>query len=119
MGLWSSIITVTLFSIAVIVIDEIIHARRRKRREREGGRRASGTLLGSASDALLLLVLDGFDDEALDIVRPRLSAPSRTASCMGARKSARIASDSRSEKGPFSYMDADACHTLLTKLGAT
>jgi len=36
MGLWSSIITVTLFSIAVIVIDEIIHARRRKRREREG-----------------------------------------------------------------------------------
>jgi hypothetical protein len=36
MGLWQSIITVTLFSIAVIVIDEIIHARRRRRREREG-----------------------------------------------------------------------------------
>ncbi len=40
MGLWSSIITVTAFSIAVIVIDEIIHARRRKRREREGAARA-------------------------------------------------------------------------------
>jgi hypothetical protein len=39
MGLWSSIITVTVFSIAVIVIDEIIHARRRKRREREGAAR--------------------------------------------------------------------------------
>ena len=39
MGLWSSVITVTLFSIAVIVIDEIIHARRRKRREREGAAR--------------------------------------------------------------------------------
>jgi len=39
MGLWSSIITVTLFSIAVIVIDEIIHARRRKRRAREGAAR--------------------------------------------------------------------------------
>jgi chloramphenicol 3-O-phosphotransferase len=37
MTLWQSIITVTLFSIAVVVIDEIIHARRRKRREREGG----------------------------------------------------------------------------------
>ncbi len=37
MGLWQSVITVTLFSFAVIVIDEIIHARRRKRREKEGG----------------------------------------------------------------------------------
>jgi hypothetical protein len=36
MGLWQSVITVTLFSIAVIVIDEIIHARRRRKREREG-----------------------------------------------------------------------------------
>jgi hypothetical protein len=36
MGLWQSIITVTLFSVAVIVIDEIIHARRRRKREREG-----------------------------------------------------------------------------------
>jgi len=37
MTLWTSIIIVTLFSIAVIVVDEIIHARRRKTREREGG----------------------------------------------------------------------------------
>jgi len=36
MGLWESVIIVSLFSVAVIVIDEIIHARRRKRREREG-----------------------------------------------------------------------------------
>ena len=36
MTIWESIIIVTLFSVAVIVIDEIIHARRRKRREREG-----------------------------------------------------------------------------------
>jgi len=36
MGLWQSVITVTLFSVAVIVIDEIIHARRRRKREREG-----------------------------------------------------------------------------------
>jgi len=40
MTIWESIIIVTLFSVAVIVIDEIIHARRRKRREREGGVRA-------------------------------------------------------------------------------
>jgi hypothetical protein len=39
MTLWQSVITVVLFSIAVIVIDEIMHARRRKRREREGGAR--------------------------------------------------------------------------------
>ena len=39
MTLWESIIIVTLFSIAVIVMDEIIHARRRKRREREGAAR--------------------------------------------------------------------------------
>ena len=31
MTLWQSVITVVLFSIAVIVIDEIMHARRRKR----------------------------------------------------------------------------------------
>jgi len=36
MSLWESVIIVSLFSVAVIVIDEIIHARRRKRREREG-----------------------------------------------------------------------------------
>jgi len=36
MGLWESIGIVVLFSIGVIVTDEIIHARRRKRREREG-----------------------------------------------------------------------------------
>jgi len=35
MGLWESVIIVTVFSIGVIVIDEFIHARRRKRRERE------------------------------------------------------------------------------------
>jgi hypothetical protein len=39
MGLWQSIIIVTLFSIAVIVADEIIHARRRKKRQREGAAR--------------------------------------------------------------------------------
>jgi hypothetical protein len=39
MGLWESIIIVTLFSFAVIVIDEIIHARRRRKREREGAAR--------------------------------------------------------------------------------
>jgi hypothetical protein len=39
MGLWESIIIVTLFSIGVIVMDEIIDARRRKRREREGAAR--------------------------------------------------------------------------------
>jgi len=36
MGLWESVIIVSVFSVAVIVIDEFIHARRRKRREREG-----------------------------------------------------------------------------------
>ncbi len=39
MGLWESVIIVTVFSIAVIVMDEIIHARRRKKREREGAAR--------------------------------------------------------------------------------
>jgi hypothetical protein len=39
MGLWESVIIVGIFSIAVIVIDEFIHARRRKRREREGAGR--------------------------------------------------------------------------------
>ena len=38
MTIWESIIIVTLFSVAVIVIDEIIHARRRRKREREGVR---------------------------------------------------------------------------------
>jgi len=42
MTIWESIIIVTLFSVAVIVIDEIIHARRRKKREREGGLRVPG-----------------------------------------------------------------------------
>ena len=36
MGLWESIAIVVLFSIGVIVTDEIIHARRPKRRVREG-----------------------------------------------------------------------------------
>jgi hypothetical protein len=39
MGLWESVAIVTVFSIVVIVADEIIHARRRKRREREGASR--------------------------------------------------------------------------------
>ena len=39
MTLWESVNIVTVFSIAVIVMDEIIHARRRKRREREGATR--------------------------------------------------------------------------------
>jgi hypothetical protein len=39
-GLWESIIVVSLFSVFVIVSDEIIHARRRRQREREGGRPA-------------------------------------------------------------------------------
>ena len=39
MTLWESVIIVTVFSMAVIVMDEIIHARRRKRREREGAAR--------------------------------------------------------------------------------
>ena len=41
MGLWESIITVTIFSVAVIVIDEIIHARRRRKRDREGTARVA------------------------------------------------------------------------------
>ncbi len=36
MTLWESVVIVVLFSVGVIVMDEIIHARRRKRREREG-----------------------------------------------------------------------------------
>jgi hypothetical protein len=35
MGLWESVTIVVLFSIGVIVADEILHARRRRRRERE------------------------------------------------------------------------------------
>ena len=41
MGLWESVVIVTLFSIFVIVADEYIHARRRKKREREGSVRVS------------------------------------------------------------------------------
>jgi hypothetical protein len=36
MGFWESVVIVVMFSIAVIVADEIIHARRRRAREREG-----------------------------------------------------------------------------------
>jgi hypothetical protein len=36
MGLWESVIIVTVFSVLVIVADEIIHARRRRKREQEG-----------------------------------------------------------------------------------
>jgi len=41
MGLWESVIIVTVFSIVVIAADEYIHARRRKRRAREGAVRVS------------------------------------------------------------------------------
>ena len=41
MGLWESVIIVTLFSIVVIVADEFIHAQRRKKRAREGAARVS------------------------------------------------------------------------------
>lgn len=36
MGLWESVAIVTVFSIVVIVADEMMHARRRKRREERG-----------------------------------------------------------------------------------
>jgi hypothetical protein len=39
MGLWESVVIVLVFSIGVIVVDEIIHARRRRAREREGAGR--------------------------------------------------------------------------------
>ena len=35
MTMWQSIVIITLFSIGVIVADELIHARRRRTRERE------------------------------------------------------------------------------------
>jgi hypothetical protein len=35
MTLWQSVAIVVLFSIGVIVADELLHARRRRRRERE------------------------------------------------------------------------------------
>jgi hypothetical protein len=35
MTLWQSVVIVVLFSIGVIVADEVMHARRRRRRERE------------------------------------------------------------------------------------
>jgi hypothetical protein len=39
MTMWESVIIVTLFSLAVIVADEVIHARRRRAKEREQGGR--------------------------------------------------------------------------------
>jgi hypothetical protein len=42
MTFWTSVIIVALFSVFVIVADEIMHARRRKRKEREGGARVGG-----------------------------------------------------------------------------
>lgn len=39
MGLWDSVLIVTVFSIVVIVADEFIHARRRKKRDRAGAAR--------------------------------------------------------------------------------
>ena len=40
LGLWSSITIVLLFSVAVVIMDEIIHARRRKTKGNDG---AGGT----------------------------------------------------------------------------
>jgi hypothetical protein len=37
MGLWDAVIIVSLFSVLVIVTDEIIHTRRRKKKRRERG----------------------------------------------------------------------------------
>jgi hypothetical protein len=39
MGMWESIVICLVFSIAVIAIDEYIHARRRRNRERGGATR--------------------------------------------------------------------------------
>ncbi len=36
LGLWETVALMTLFSILVIVVDEIIHARRRKAKEKDG-----------------------------------------------------------------------------------
>jgi hypothetical protein len=45
MGLWSSVIVVSIFSVLVIVADEWMHARRRKRKSSStGGARASPAL---------------------------------------------------------------------------
>lgn len=38
MTFWESVIIVLVFSIAVIIADELIHARRHKRKQQEGGR---------------------------------------------------------------------------------
>ena len=37
LGLWETVGLMTLFSILVIVMDEIIHARRRKAKQQKGG----------------------------------------------------------------------------------
>jgi hypothetical protein len=39
-GLWESVIIVSVFSVVVIVADEIIHARARKRRAAQRGQQA-------------------------------------------------------------------------------
>jgi hypothetical protein len=39
MGLWESVIIVSIFSVIVIVSDEWLHARRRKRKAKEGAAR--------------------------------------------------------------------------------
>ena len=39
MTMWQSIVIVTLFSVGVIVADEIMHARRRRAKERQQGAR--------------------------------------------------------------------------------
>jgi hypothetical protein len=37
MGLWESVIVVSIFSVFVIVADEWMHARRRKRKQQQQG----------------------------------------------------------------------------------
>jgi len=37
MGLWQAVITVSIFSVLVIVADEWMHARRRKRKQQQQG----------------------------------------------------------------------------------
>jgi len=42
MGLWESVIVVSIFSVLVIVADEWMHARRRKRKQQQGGGARAG-----------------------------------------------------------------------------
>lgn len=42
MGLWESVIIVSVFSLVVILADEWLHARRRRRKEQQGGTSSKG-----------------------------------------------------------------------------